>query len=314
MNIPTVKERIDFYKGHLLRENNTFNLKKYNIGNTNINYNNLNIKFYKDCNDLNYGNKNEKLYTKPILYLLSNLNYHNKPFLLSVGDLWQPKIHKPIELPVLTKNRFTDNEKDCSIILRSLNYKRHWELYYNRPRDMPFEYKKDVLYWRGVSTGSPEKPANRFKLLEKWFNRRNYIDIGFTEIVQGKYKWGTYLAGRKVWPSEFLYNKYLLSVEGNDKDSGLNWKLNSNSLVLMAKPRCQSWLMESKLIPGFHYVLLKDDFSDLDEKILWCNSNQEACKFIIKNANDYMRQFSNPSIEYLIEKEVINSYFNNLKI
>lgn len=312
--IPTIPERIDFYKGHILRENKEFNLTKYRFGNTNINYNNLSIKFYNNINDLVNSSKHEKLYTVPIYKILSSLKYTNKPFLLSVGDIWSPTINKPIDIPLFTKNRFSDDKKDCSVILRSLNFRRHWELYYNKPKDIPFEKKRDILYWRGVTTGSPEKPANRFKLVEKWFNRRSYIDIGFTEIVQGRYKWGNYLAGRKVWPTEFLNNKYLLSVEGNDKDSGLNWKLNSNSLVLMTKPRYQSWLMESKLIPGFHYVLLKDDFSDLDEKILWCNSNQEACKFIIKNANNYMKQFSNPSVEYIIEKELINSYFKCLKI
>ena len=311
---PTIEERINFYKGHTLRNKETFDLKKYKFTYTNINYNNLNIKFYRNSHDLDCSAKHEKLYTIPILHLLNNFNHNNKPFLLSVGDIWCPNINKPIEIPVFTKNRFTEDEKDCSIILRSLNFKRHWELYYSPPRDMPFEYKRDMLYWRGVTTGSPERPGNRFKLVEKWFNKCSYINIGFTEIVQGKHKWANYLAGRKVWPSKFLEHKYLLSVEGNDKDSGLNWKLNSNSLVLMPKPRCQSWLMESMLKPGIHYVLLKDDFSDLDEKILWCNSNQEACKWIIKNANDYMKQFSNPSVEYIIERDLINSYFKCLKI
>ena len=103
--------------------------------------------------------------------------------------------------------------------------------------------------------------------------------------------------------------KYILSVEGNDKDSGINWKLNSNSLVLMAKPRVTSWLMETTLIPNYHYVLLKDDFSDLYQKYIWCENNQNKCKKIIQNANLYMKQFKNESIEGKLEIDVLNKYF-----
>jgi len=108
---------------------------------------------------------------------------------------------------------------------------------------------------------------------------------------------------------DFLKYKYILSIEGNDKDSGINWKLNSNSLVLMAKPSVVSWLMEDTLIPDYHYILLKDDFSDLEEKLEWCNNNQDKCKQIINNANIYMKQFSDIKKEEEIEIDVINKYF-----
>lgn len=97
---------------------------------------------------------------------------------------------------------------------------------------------------------------------------------------------------------------------GNDKDSGLNWKLNSNSVILMAKPRITTWLMETTLLPGVHYVLLKDDYSDLREKYIWCKNNQAKCKEIIKNANMFMKQFNNKEREQEIEEAVINKYFD----
>jgi len=109
-----------------------------------------------------------------------------------------------------------------------------------------------------------------------------------------------------------LNYKYLLSVEGNDKDSGLQWKLNSNSLVMMARPICTSWLMESTLIPDYHYILLKDDFSDLVEKIIWCNAHPNECKEIINHANQFMMQFANEKIEQFIENEVIKEYFKRV--
>lgn len=68
--------------------------------------------------------------------------------------------------------------------------------------------------------------------------------------------------------------------------------------------------METTLIPNFHYVLLQDDFSDLLEKVEWCNNNQDKCKEIVKNANSFMKQFSNNLYEEELEKSVLNQYFN----
>ena len=107
-----------------------------------------------------------------------------------------------------------------------------------------------------------------------------------------------------------LKYKYIISVEGNDKDSGLNWKLNSNSVILMAKPRITTWLMETTLIPDVHYVLLKDDYRDLIEKYIWCKNHPNECKQIIKNANMFMKQFNNKEREQDIEEAVINKYFD----
>ena len=307
-----INERIDFYKGAILRNNIEFTLD-YKKSNDVIKYNNLNIRYFSNVNDLQNTYNNEKLYSKPMSALLNMYHHTNKPFLMSVGDIYEPAIATHVNIPVFTKNRMSASDDDTSIILRSLNFTRHWKLYHFSPPDIPFDIKKNTIYWRGVSTGNIKNPGNRFVLLYNWFNKHNYIDIGFIEIVQEKYDCVKYLKGKHVWPKQFLKHKYLLSVEGNDKDSGLNWKLNSNSVVLMAKPRCQSWLMESKLIPGVHYILLKDDFSDLNEKYIWCQNHQVECKQIIKNANKYMHQFSNNNIENMIEKTLIDSYFQCLK-
>ena len=67
--------------------------------------------------------------------------------------------------------------------------------------------------------------------------------------------------------------------------------------------------METTLVPNYHYVLIKDDFNDLREKLTWCQQNQDKCKKIIKNANRYMKQFKNKKTEKKLERQVINQYF-----
>jgi hypothetical protein len=210
----------------------------------------------------------------------------------------------------LVKNRYNSNH---SVILRCINFNRHWKLYYNRPSDIDFDKKKNKVFWRGTTTGNMNRPGNRFTLVKKWFDHPS-INVGFSKIGKAKeryYEYEQYVKGQSD-PEDFLKYKYILSVEGNDKDSGINWKLNSNSLVMMARPRCTSWLMETTLVPDYHYILVKDDFSDLEEKLRWCNKHPEECKQIIQNANDYMRQFSDEKVERTIENKVIRAYFKRV--
>lgn len=215
-----------------------------------------------------------------------------------------------VDTITLVKNRGYNNNK--GVILRNIKCDRHWKNYYKKQQDIKFEDKEEKIFWRGTTTGSEKYPGNRFKLIKEWYNKNEEIDIGFSFICQNKNEYSSYVKG-SCEIKDFLKYKYILSIPGNDKDSGLNWKLNSNSLVLMVKPRITSWLMETTLKENYHYILLKDDYSDLKEKLEWCKKNQEKCKEIIKNANKFMKQFENEKEEIKLEIEVINEYFKNIK-
>jgi len=244
---------------------------------------------------------NEDNYIKPVHDLMKRNNLSNRHYILYIGD--NSKNQSPA---CLVKNRINNH----SVILRCINFDRHWYHYYHKPKDIPFSKKKNTVFWRGNTTGEPWRPGNRFTLVKKWF-RHPQMNIGFSEICQDKDGYKPYLkGGAKI--EDFLKYKYVLSVEGNDKDSGIQWKLNSNSLVMMARPRCTSWLMETTLIPNYHYVLLKDDFSDLEEKVFLCNQHPKECKQIIRNANLYMKQFSDEKLEQQIEDAVIQEYFKRV--
>lgn len=281
------QQRLNFYLGKKLSENN-FNINDFTDK--------------KKIIDYVIKNPYIKSYIEPFEKLLIKTQNLDKYFYLSTGD-----ITHHTNIFSICKNRWHDFED--SVILRCLNFNRHWHFYYNKPLDnIAFKDKLDIVFWRGTTTGEPNRRANRFILVEKWFNKNNNIDIGFSFICQGKDNYINYVK-EKVLITNFLQYKYLLSVEGNDKDSGLNWKLNSNCVVMMARPGVTSWLMETTLIPNYHYVLLNDDFSDLEEKLEWCNQNQDKCIEIIKNANDFMKQFADEALEEKLEEDVINKYF-----
>jgi len=243
-------------------------------------------------------------YSKKLIRYLKEINKTNNLFLVCLGD-----VQHIVDEYCIVKN-ITNPLKNKSILLKCLNEKRHWTIDVKNI-DIPYNKKKTKVIWRGVSTGNPKNISSRFTLVEKWFNKNPNLNIGFSRIVQNKDNYKKYVKNN-LTREKMLTFKFILSVEGNDKDSGLNWKLNSNSLVLMAKPTKFSWLMEDKLVPNVHYVLLKDDFSNLEEKFKWCKNNPNKCKEIISNASNYMKQFKNKKQEEQLEKRILNTYFKKI--
>ena len=209
----------------------------------------------------------------------------------------------------LVKNR----SPGCSegIITRCLNLERHWggvrEWHAWKIHDRKFGSKQPAAVWRGTTTGWPEWAGSRFSLVEKWYERSSTIDVGFSDICQGKDAFRKYVKG-SMSREDMLKYRYIISVRGNDKDSGLNWKLCSNSVVLMCPPETTSWLMESLLQPWVHYVPLRPDFADLQERVEWCENHLSACTKISENARRYMAQFMDEEREKKLENEVLRHH------
>lgn len=289
MTTITCEERIHHYVGNMISQSS------------------VQIKDYERASDMmnKRGSLNFGVYQVPLNNLLKKYRHQDKKFKYKMMD-----IQCDVNDYCFVKNRTIHDNKPT--ILRSLNFNRHWNHFYNKPNDIKYEQKINRIYWRGTTTGKETNKGNRFQLMKQWFGVNDNIDIAFSHICQGKNGYIEYVKG-KVDIHEFLKYKYILSVEGNDKDSGISWKLNSNSLVFMTRPTKVSWLMEDKLIPDYHYVLLKDDFSDLLEKYEWCENNPDQCVEIINNANNYMRLFDDNKHEEQLEKQVIDEYFKRVK-
>jgi hypothetical protein len=265
-----------------------------------------------------------KNYVEPFKNLLQRSvglrNYQTKRYIIHIGDLNDLYVRK--HLPLLeygfVKNR-VERYNINGVILKTLNQNRHWgNVEQVGPLDISFSDKKNKAIWRGVTTGRSTYKANRFVLVKRWFHKNKWIDVGFNEILQNPVNYQEIFPNTTIEkykrPSlsmkEMLQYKYIISVRGNDKDSGLNWKLASNSVVFMAKPTIITWLMESDLIPNFHYVLLKDDFSDLEEKVQWANRHPRIVQKISANARKFMSRFKNKTNEEKIETEVVRRYFS----
>ena len=95
----------------------------------------------------------------------------------------------------------------------------------------------------------------------------------------------------------------------NDIASNIRWVMSTNSIAVMPRPRNESWFMEGRLRPGYHYIEVRDDYSDLEEKIDYYIAHPEQAQQIIDHANDFARQFYDSRRERFISLLVMKKYF-----
>ena len=204
------------------------------------------------------------------------------------------------EVPSFVKSRPISDENSNSVLMK-LDKVRHFIFLTN---DIPFTQKKNLLVWRGKA-----HQEHRQYFLNKFYTHP-LCDVG--QIVKNSDKDPNALqwVKEKLSLKKQLEYKFILAIEGNDVASNLKWVMSSNSLAFMTKPKYETWFMEGTLIPNYHYVLLKEDYSDLEEKIRYYTKETDKALEIINNAHQYVEQFKDKSREDLISILVIEKYFH----
>lgn len=198
-------------------------------------------------------------------------------------------------LPTIQKSRpLWDDNKNA--VLLKLDRKRHFVFVKDT---IPFQHKKDILIGRGAIT-----QPHRIKFMEQYFNN-SLCDLGQVNKKGGNTAW----IKPKLPISAHLKYKFILSLEGNDVATNLKWIMSSNSVAVMPKPTHETWFMEARLIPDYHYIAIADDFSDLEEKLHYYISHPDKAIAIAENANRYVQQFKSKEQEELIALLVLDKYF-----
>ncbi len=198
------------------------------------------------------------------------------------------------EYPSFLKSRPVGEGNENSVLLK-LNEIRH---FYFIDDKLSFRQKKDIAVWRGAG----QKPHRKI-VLEQFFDHP-MCDIGRTHPIEGSPWEKGFLSVEKQ-----LECKFVLAIEGNDVATNLKWAMSSNSLVIMSKPKYETWFMEGRLQAGVHYVEVKGDYSDLIEKMTYYIAHPEAAETIIQNAHNWVDQFRDQKREKLISLLVAKKYF-----
>lgn len=198
------------------------------------------------------------------------------------------------DVPTIVKSRPISTDNDHSIILK-LDKLRHfgWS-----PDPIPFRKKKSAAVWRGTPLTEQRRDFVRA------FYHHPVHDVGHS-----RHRVDDLPPKRKLTHGEQKAYKFFVSIEGNDVATNLKWAMASNMLVMTPRPRFETWFMEGILEPGTHFVMLKDDLSDLEEKVEYYATHTEEAEEIIRNAHAWISLFTDPLKESIVSVRVLEKYF-----
>jgi hypothetical protein len=163
-----------------------------------------------------------------------------------------------------------------------------------------FPDKKDKLIGRAIVT----RP-HRIKFWEMYFNHP-LCNLG--QINKNNTNHPEWIVEPMTIDEQLEY-KFILCIEGNDVATNLKWVMSSNSLAVMPRPQYETWFMEGRLIPNYHYVEIKTDYSDLEDRLTYYTHHIDEALQIIENAHQYMAQFRDKKREDLISLLTLRKYF-----
>ena len=205
--------------------------------------------------------------------------------------------------PSIVKSRtINDEQKSSNAVVMKLDKVRHFLFVRDKKS---FAEKQNKVLFRGAvgqldSSGSLK--SKRVKFLKMWHNHP-MCDLAAVD------KHLTEWRGAKLTIREHLNYKFIMALEGNDVASNLKWIMSSNSLAVMPRPTYETWFMEGKLIPNYHYVEIKPDFTDLIERIQYYIDNPDEAEAIVRHAHEWVAQFRDRKREKLISLLTLNNYF-----
>ena len=199
--------------------------------------------------------------------------------------------------PSFVKSRPIEGDNQNAVLLK-WNKVRHFQFINDQ---VPFEKKKDKLVGMAMV-----KVPHRVRFYEQYFGHP-MCDLGQINKGTNHDQW----IKPRMSIRDHLDYKFILCLEGYDVASNLKWVMSSGSLAVMPKPKYETWFMEGRLIPDVHYVSIKDDYSDLEEKLHYYIKHPDEAKRMVKSANEYVEQFSNEKFESLLSILVIAKYFKS---
>lgn len=199
------------------------------------------------------------------------------------------------DIPSIQKSRPIHGDNSNAVLLK-LDRRRHFTFVKD---NTPFREKKDMLIGRGAF-----RQDNRIRFMHLYFYHP-LCDLGQINDDTGEKEW----VKPKIAISAHFDYKFILCLEGYDVASNLKWVMNSNSIAVMPEPKFETWFMEGLLIPDLHYIKIKDDFSDLEDRLQYFINNPQECEKILQHANDYVKPFVKDKHEKLVSLLILQKYF-----
>ncbi|NCA11053.1 lipopolysaccharide biosynthesis protein [bacterium] len=208
------------------------------------------------------------------------------------GDITHVPAH-----PTIVKSRPIHGDNRNSVLL-NLDKVRHFIFLDDR---LSFAEKRDQAIFRGSISQKPE----RRRFLEM-FHGHPLCDA--RSVKDGPDVPAAWRGGPLTLYDHLRY-KFIVSLEGNDVASNLKWAMSSNSVAVMPRPTYETWFMEGTLVPEEHYIEIRPDYADLEEKLRHYIAHPGEAERISAHAHAYVAQFFDPRRELLTSLFVLQKYF-----
>jgi hypothetical protein len=143
--------------------------------------------------------------------------------------------------------------------------------------DLPYQY--DKIYWSGAAQCTVR--TEFMKIKNDRIYSRDLRSINNSHLSQAD----VHRLNLREEQSKYRYILEIPSGQG-EKEAGssrVKFILHSKRLLFFVDRLLYDWVT-CKMKPFVHYVPVKDDFSDLFEKIEWADTHQSEVEQIIKNA------------------------------
>lgn len=214
------------------------------------------------------------------------------------------------------------------------------------PQNILWKNKISKVVWRGITGGRANPHGNVFRegkrlipLMRKYnnreiskrrtdnllntFPRHRFIkrffdnpqfDVGFVDgnrIILRNNPFLRNLEKPRQSREYFQQYKYIAVLRGLDVGSSFYWTMKSGSLGLVMETPFQTFA-SSHFEPWKHYVPFKEDLSDLEEHLEWCECHDTECQTMVERAVEMSMYLEREDLRDKIQQEVVSLVERNL--
>jgi hypothetical protein len=180
----------------------------------------------------------------------------------------------------------------------------------------PWNKKIRKAMWRGTSTFNAGRRnfevSHRRQLALLAKNRSDIIDANFTNVY-GEFREQATADGiccaQHISQNDFQSYVAILDLDGNAWSSRFSVLMQMSSVIIKQQsPDDAVDFFQDKLKPWVHFVPMKADLSDLEEKVQWVLDHEQEARQIVRNANIFALTELNYDALYRYWVNVLNSY------
>jgi len=242
---------------------------------------------------------------------------HSDGNILKVDPLWSEiqiyidkakQLNKIFILGTLAQT-YGQEEKDINYLYLPLDdiFFEHGVTSFFTNIDWP--YKSNELVWRGGCSGVGGNQSLRVRFVEYLYQNNPNIRLS-NWWAEGK-NIPEQLFGSRINYTDLMKSKIFFIIDGAVIASNHMWGFATNSVPFLLS-NAKYWFSDF-LIENIHYISVKHDLSDLDEKLEWVKCNDTKAEQIATNAFMFAKTFFSSQFQKHYLKTKIDLFISEFK-